>query len=292
MTTPTVGTPLAGVSTASFGGAPFPADVVARIVNLVIDQAPFAASLTRYPTNRREVSWATASPSGWAWLKELEQFPDVALNDGAYTAVVCKIGGIVDMSNEYWTDSSINLTAALSVTLRDSLSRDLDLGLLNGTGVPPQPVGVIGVAPSAIGADLLAQVTAAKGAIGDAGGTPTTLAVSATALATEDAKLSTAGGLAYPNGFAAAMGLAPVVVPGLSTPLVYDASRCFLVLRNDATADMSSDYHFEFDATSIRVKARVAAGLPDVNKAIRKCTVTAAQASSGAQQASTGRRGG
>jgi hypothetical protein len=77
MTTPApaVGTPLPGVSTASFGGAPFPADVAAQIVNLVIDQAPFSASLTRYPTGRREVSWPTASPSGWAWLKELEQSP-------------------------------------------------------------------------------------------------------------------------------------------------------------------------------------------------------------------------
>ena len=85
-------------------------------------------------------------------------------------------------------DSSINLTASLGVLLQDSLSRDLDLGLLNGGG-PPAPVGVIGVAPPAVGADLLGQVTAAKGSIGDAGGTPTTLAISATALADEDAKV-------------------------------------------------------------------------------------------------------
>ena len=67
---------------------------------------------------------------------------------------------------------------------------------------------MIGVAPPALGADLLAQVTAAKGLIGDAGGTPTTLAISATALADEDAKTGAAG-LFYPNGFAAAVGLKP-----------------------------------------------------------------------------------
>jgi hypothetical protein len=208
--------------------------------------------------------------------------------------VACKIGGIVDLSNESWSDTSINLTAALSTTLQDSLSRDLDLGLLNGTGVPPQPVGVIGVAPTAVGADLLAQVTVAKGQIGDAGGTPTTLAISATALATEDGKLATGGGLVYPDGFAAAMGLTPVVVPALATPLVYDKSRCFLVVRNDSTAEMSRDYHFQYDATSIRVKARVAAGLPDVNKAIRKCAtaMAAREADQQRERASAGRRSG
>ena len=83
--------------------------------------------------------------------------------------------------------------------LRDSLSRDLDLGLLNGSG-PPEPVGVIGVAPSALGANLLAQVTAAKGSIGDAGGTPDTLAITATALAAEDARTGTTGELIYDPG--------------------------------------------------------------------------------------------
>jgi hypothetical protein len=295
MTTPApaVGTPLAGVTTGSFGGSAFPPQVVAAIVNLVITGAPFSASLTRFTTTRREVTWPTASPSGYSWLAELEQFPDVSMADGAYTAVVCKIGGIVDLSNEAITDSSVNLSAALAVTLQDSLSRSLDLGLLNGTGTPPQPVGVIGIAPSAIGPDLLSQVTAAKGSIGDAGGTPDTLAISATSLATEDAKLSTAGGLAYPNGFAAAMGLTPVVVPALSTPLVYDSARCFLVVRTDNTVDWSRDYHFQFDATSVRVKARVAAGIPDPNKSIRKCSVTMAQtAGTGTQQASTGKRAG
>ena len=47
-------------------------------------------------------------------------------------------------------------------------------------------------------------MTAAKGAIGDAGGTPTHLAISATALAAEDARTGTTGELVYDAGFAAA----------------------------------------------------------------------------------------
>jgi Phage capsid family len=220
---------------------------------------------------------AVASPTGFAWLDELQQFPTVDLADNAYLAAIAKIGGIVDVSNESISDSSINLSASLATVLQDSLSRDLDLGLLNGGG-PPEPVGVIGVAPPALGANLLAQVTAAKGAIGDAGGTPTALAISATALAAEDAKQGTAG-LMYPAGFAAAMGLVPVVVPALATPLVYDQSRTYLAVRNDAQVEFSRDWHFDRDATSVRVKARVTAAIPDPNKAIRKLSVTTAQAS-------------
>ena len=77
-------------------------------------------------------------------------------------------------------------------------------------------------------------MAAAKGAIGDAGGSPTTLAISATALAAEDAKTGAAG-LFYPSGFATAVGLTPVVVPGLATPLVYDKSRCYLVAATTPT---------------------------------------------------------
>ena len=40
-----------------------------------------------------------------------------------------------------------------------------------------------------------------------------------------------------------------------------------------------TDYHFHYDATSLRVKARVAAAIPDPNKAIRKLSVTSTQAS-------------
>ena len=133
---------------------------------------------------------------------------------------IAKIGGIVDLSNEAVTDSSINLTASLGTVIQDSLSRDLDLGLLNGSG-PPEPVGVIGVAPTAVGADLLAQVTVAKGAIGDSGGTPTALAICATALAAEDAKQGTSRadvtrtGSPPPMGLTAGRGACPGDPAGL-----------------------------------------------------------------------------
>jgi hypothetical protein len=267
------------VTTGSFDGTLFPPDVQAEIWNLLIGGAPFAASLRRQPTDRSAIAWPTAKPTGFAWLAELAPFPTVGLDDGAYIAAIVKLGGIIDVSNESVSDTSINLTSNLGDVLRDSLSRDLDLGLLNGAG-PPAPVGVIGVAPVAAGADLLAAVAVARGSIADAGGTPTTLALSGTALAAADTDRTDDGLLVYPAGFAAAAQLAPVVVPGLATPLVYDASRVFLAVRNDASVELSRDFHFDRDAVSVRVKARVAAGIPDPPKAIRKLTVSGARAAS------------
>jgi HK97 family phage major capsid protein len=268
---PTLPAPPA-LDTGGFGGHAVPADVIARIINLVIGGAPFADSLTRQQTNRSAIAWPTAKPSGFSWLRELEQFPTINVGDDAYVVAVAKIGGIVDLSNEAWADNAINLSNELAVILRDSLSRDLDLGLLNGAG-PPAPVGVLGVAAEAAGADLHEAVNVARGEIGDAGGTPDTLAISATALAEADATRDGNGQLVYAAGFASAVSLAPVVVPGLPTPLVYDAGRCYLVVRDDAAVDISRDYHFEFDATSLRIKARVAAAIPDPAKAIRKLAV-------------------
>lgn len=260
------------VDTGSFRGYPFPPDVVARIIALLVGGAPFSDSLTRQGTNRSSVAWPTAKPTGFAWLDELQPFPTVNMNDDAYVVAIAKIGGIVDLSNESVDDASFNVTTAVATVLHDSLSRDLDLGILNGSG-PPEPVGVIGVALPAAGDDLLAAVAAARGSIADAGGTPTTIALSGTMLAEADTDRDANGQLVYANGFAAAAGLTAVVVPELATPLVYDSSRCFLAVRDDAAVDVSGDWHFHLDALSVRIKARVTAGIPDVPKAIRKLEI-------------------
>lgn len=283
MTTPAAA-PGAGIHTGSFQGYPWPADVVQRFINLLIDQAPFGASLTRQPTTRSSVAWPTAKPTGFAWLEELQPFPQINLGDDAFVAAIVKLGAVIDVSNEAIGDSSFNVTTSLATVLRDSLSRDLDLGLLNGSG-PPEPVGVVGVAPEVTGADLLEAVAKARGQIGDQGGTADTLALSATALADADTERDANGQLVYPAGFAAAAGLTAVQVPGLAAPLVYDRSRCFLAVRNDPQVDVSRDYHFNLDATSLRVKARVAAAIPDVPKAIRKLKVTAPGRASASRKA-------
>lgn len=266
------------VTTGAFGGVPYPPEVVARIINLLIDVAPFAASFTRQPTNRSAIAYPVAGPTGFAWLGELAEFPTIDLDDDAYVVAVAKLGGIIDLSNESVDDPLFNVTSAMTELLRDSLSRDLDLGLLSGSGVPPEPVGVIGVAAAVTGADLLEAVAKARGAIGDQGGSADKIALSATALANADTDRDVNGQLVYPGGFAAAAGLTAVQVPALATPLVYDSSRCYTVVRADPSVELSRDWHFSRDATSVRIKARVAAAIPAPLKSIRKLTITAPDA--------------
>lgn len=263
-----------GITTESFSGAPFPADVQAEVINLLISGAPLADSFTRQQTGRSTFGWPTAKPTGFSWLRELEEFPTVDMGDSAYLVALVKLGGIVDLANEAVSDSSINLTSSFSTLLRDSMSRDLDLGLMNGGG-PPEPVGVYGVAPEVAAADLLTAVTVARGQVGDSGGTPDTLAISATMLAEADAERDDNGQLVYggAGGFASAVSLAPVVVPELPRPLLFDSARCFLVVRDDSQVEASRDWHFSRDALSIRIKARVALAIPDVPKAVRQLVI-------------------
>jgi HK97 family phage major capsid protein len=271
MTTP------AGVTTGSFSGVPFPIDAQAKIIDLLISGSPFANSLTRQPTNRSQIGWPTVAPTGAGWVKELDPIPAVDLNDEGYVVAVCKLAGIVDLSNESVGDASFNLTASLGQVLQDSLSHDLDNGLLHGSGTPPEPVGVIGVAASTTGASLYAAAMKARGEVGDAGGTADTVAASGAAFATADSTTGTTGELVYPNGVAAALGLSAVTVPGLTTPLVYDSTRCYLVVRNDVMVEFSRDWHFALDATSMRIKGRFAAAIPAPAKSIRKLTIAIAR---------------
>jgi hypothetical protein len=108
----------------------------------------------------------------------------------------------------------------------------------------------------------------AKGSIGDAGGTATTLAVRASMLATADGSRAADG---FP-GIAETSGLTVVPVPTLQTghALVFDASRCFFVLREPVSVDTWTDYHSVFDAFSIRVKGRAAVAMPAPDRAIRR----------------------
>jgi HK97 family phage major capsid protein len=278
MTTPSLPAPPA-LPSSGFQGVLVPPDIQAAIINTLIQEAAFANSITRLPTSSGSVAFPVASPDGAAWVAELQQIPLMSLNDHADVVAVAKLAGLLDVSNEMMGDAAINLTAQFTTLLRDSLSKQLDDGLLNGSG-PPEPTGVIAAAPAASGADLLEAVLTARGSIADAGGTATTLAASGAALAAADGARDSAGSLMFPAGFAAVTGLTPVTVPNLDPPLVYDRTRLYVVVRNDSTVEVSDQFRWNYDATTFRVKARMACACPDPAKTIRKLTVTAAQAAS------------
>lgn len=266
---PAVGSP-------AFDRSLVPPEVAGRILSLVVEAAPFAASLTLQKISTASVVFPTARPSGLAWLAELDRFPLMTLGDGKHEVAVAKLGGLIDVSNEMLHDSQVNLTSELGRILGDSMSADLDHGLLFGEG-PPEPAGILNVASDVEGPSFLEAAAAAAGEIGDAGGKANTLAAAPSLLTRENARTGDDGQLVYgQGGIAGTLALNAVGVPGLTSPLVYDSSRLFLVLNGDwSEVDMSTEFRYDYDATTFRVKSRVAAACPDPARTIRKLTIAA-----------------
>ena len=169
-------------------------------------------------------------------------------------------------------DASVNISAWIGGAMGDSLSRDLDLGLLGGTG-PPQPGGVVDQADEVDGPTLVAAAAAALAEIGEAGGSADTVLMSPTAYAGELAATDTTGRLLHPDGLDDLIGLDIVQSPGLAAPLVYDSARVFFVLGSESTATLH-DYP-ERDGYQLLIKARCNAAVPVPAKSIRKLSVTA-----------------
>ena len=273
MTTP-------GLVTGSFSGVLTPPQVQ-QLLNALIGGAPFSDSLTRSPTATGRAAFPTVGPTGWAWLDELQQVPSVLLNDKTLIVQVCKVAGLLPVSAEMFADAAVNVTSWVSGALADSLSRDLDLGILNGTG-QPQPEGIIAQADPVTGTTLLDATGAAIAAIGEAGGTANTIALSPTEYAAELTSRDSQGRLMHPDGLPDVLGLTIVQVPALTPPLVYDKSRCYLVLGQDSTVTPHDD--FQHDALTLLVKARVNVGVPVKAKALRKLTVTGAVTAAGSKR--------
>lgn len=263
-------TPAPGLTTRGFGGTLTPAQVWA-LLNALVEGAPFAASLTRANTSTGKLAFPTVAPSGYAWLEELQQVPRLVLNDKAMIVAVAKIIGALPVSMEMFADAEVNITRWVGDALADSLSRDLDLGLLHGSG-SPEPDGIIDQAEEVTGPTLVAAASTAMAEIGEAGGTANTIALSPTAYAAEMSRTDDLGHLVHPDGLTDLLGLRPVQVPALSPPLVYDNRRTFLVMGSDSTVTPHDDW--EHDALVLLVKGRANVAAPVAHKTIRKLEIS------------------
>lgn len=264
------------VTTGSWIGVLAPPDV-ANLINMLVGGSPFAASLTKYPTVRAEVAFPTASPDRPAWTGEGGTIPTIGLNDQADIVAVKKLAELLKMSNESISDTSVNLTAAVAALLKDSSGPELDRGLLYGS-LPTEPKGVVPNVTAVDGTDLAAAITAAVGAIADAGGSPSHIAAKPSLFAEQrNVRATGSGQFLYPLGIGAQFSVTEVGVPELNDCLIYDSSRLYLIARTpDFAVDMSQDYFFDSDSAAIRVKGRFAVGMPVPLKAARTITVAGA----------------
>ena len=264
--------PAPGIVTGSFAGTLTPAQVWA-LLNALVEGSPFAASLTRANTSTGKMAFPTVGThrlrlaggaSGSPQSPAQRQGPDRGGRQGRGLLPVSS-GDAVGRGGQH---HDLGDRCALA----DCLSRDLDLGLLRGTGTP-QPNGIIAQADEVSGPTLIAAAGAAIAAIGEAGGTTSTIAMSPTVYAAELTRHRRPDGrLVHPDGLPDLIGLDIVQVPGLDPPLVYDAGRCYLVLGQDSNVTLHDDPHH--DAMLLLVKARANVGVPVKDKAIRKLDIT------------------
>ena len=278
-------TPAPPITTGSFQGVLHPVDV-AKVLNLLVSGSPFAGTaLTPYPTDRHEVAFPTAKPDRPAWIGEMEDIPVIGMNDDADIISVCKLASIVLLSNESFSDASVNITTELGDLIRDSASVELDRGILYGTD-SPEPKGVVAAAPPANGEDLAAALTAAIGSIGDAGGVASHLCARPSVLAAQrNVRAADSGLRLFPDGLGPAFGLAEVGCPELAAAdiLVVGKTKIWLIERNDFQVDYSRDWAFQKDAIAVRLRGRFAVGAPDLPKSLRKLVVSGSQSASPAR---------
>lgn len=282
------------ITTQSFQGEPFPPEVASQVLNMLTGGAPFANSVSRYPTDRSAVAFPTAAPDRPGWLPEMGLYPIANLNDDANVVGVAKLGTIILLSNESVDDASISLVAELQNLLRDSASAELDRGVLYGEGAGQhEPSGVVAAAPPSSGADLAAALTDAIGSVGDAGGNVTHLAARPSVLAAARNARDEGGQFVYPGGIGQALGVEEVGVPELEPGdmLAFDASRVWLVIRDDFSVDLDSSWAFQRDAVAVRIRGRFAIAAPLLHKSIRRLQIGGGENGEGRGAAAAPRTG-
>lgn len=266
------------ISRTSFNGAAFPDDVADFIASAIIGGSPFASTLTRRPSRGNLAIPTINGVSGQGWVAEGADLPDISLDTGSEIVSVKKLGGIVGLTNESIEDTTLNLTEEVSRVVRDAFSGDLDSGLINGDGTLNTPSGVLSRAAEVSGPTLTGAIGTAMAQMGEAGGTPTHVAMSPTDAVEEATRTDTAGRPLYEGGqLPDLFGLTVVRVPGLEQSLVYDAGSTYLVVARDFAVRASGDYApaFKADKTALRVTGRFGVGIPTLGKSVRKVLVTA-----------------
>ena len=262
------------MSTASFPQA-FPPDVADFVAEAIITGSPFANSLTRRPSRGDLVIPVINSVTGQAWVLEGADLPSVTVGDASEIVAVEKLGGIVMLTREAVEDNQFDLQNEVTRAVQGAFSHTLDDGLLNGSGTPPSPKGVLGRATVTDGPTLTGAVAAAVGEIGEAGGSASHVALSPTTYAAELAREGDQGAI-HPTGLGNLLGLTVVQVPGLTSSLVYDATTIYLAVGRDFRVDSSGDYApaFVADKVALRVTGRFGVGVPSPAQSLRKLTVT------------------
>jgi HK97 family phage major capsid protein len=256
------------------------------VANAAVTGAPFARNITPLPISRPGITFPRVNPSGFGWVAEGAPIPDVDLNDDAYSIAASKLAGILTMSSEFIDDNELPISGLLGEAVADSMGPTLDEGLLYGSGLTPEPEGILVSADfGPARGNLREAVIACWGELVDAGadGEGIVCFASGSIVAAEMGRTNDEGTPIHPAGSVPMIGpgIRMVAVPTLSAPdvLVADVRRLYLVLRDDFEAKMSTEAKFTTDQIAVRIKGRFSVACPTAGKALRRANHPESQAS-------------
>ena len=274
MTTPAPRAVVPGIGQPGWPGA-FGPDIQPRILSVITSGAPFSAACTPLPTGRTSVAFPILDSADPAWTSELDLIPDLAPTQSAYEVAVHRLNGSLLISRESIDDASFPVTAQTETAIQERFSAKLDRDLIQGAGPAPIPTGVLSVAAASDGTDILLAAIKAKSDIGTAGGAATHVCLSPHFVGELESLKDTTGAQLYPDAATTFAGLPVVNSVGVSQPFVMDRSRCWLVIRNDFSAEINefADAAWSRYAVSLRIVGRFALAIPQPTKAVRKLTV-------------------
>jgi len=261
----------------------WPIELHAQFLSKLLVGSPFASSLTAAPTSAGRMVWPLVSPEGAKWLAEAQRFPTATLNDETYEVAVCKLGGMVQLSNESISDTSYPISQNVGRAIADSCGPILDHDFLYGEGSAIVPKGVWTVAPEAAEApDFRAAAIVSWGELADVGAQVPSIIVCArpSTIAREWSRVDNSGQPLHADAATGELTLGPGIrclpVPQLEAAdvLALDTSVVFRVMREDFRVDPSDA--FEYDSTWFRVKGRFTVAAPVPEKSLRKVKIAAA----------------
>jgi HK97 family phage major capsid protein len=262
----------------------FPAQVVA-VISAIVGGANFARSLSALPTNRTSVSFPQLDPEDPEWVAELGVIPTLNADQSEHEVAVSKLAGSILVSLESIDDTDFPAVQQTEQILQDTFSAKLDRDFIGGAGPHPTPTGILAVAAEVAGADWLAAAVRAKADIATAGGTPSHIALSPAVIGDLEGTRDDIGHQLYPDASTVFAGLETVSAVAATQPVVYDASRLWMVIRRDFEVNMSDQVSEAWNryARSVRVVGRFALAAPLPSRSVRKLAVTETAASTGAR---------
>ena len=263
-----------GVTQADWPNA-FPAEV-RPIVSAIVGGSPFARSLTPIPTGRTGVTFPLVdNVTDPAWGGELSEVPVLDLESGEYDAAVSRLSGSILISEESLSDADWPISAQVEQVIHDTFSSKLERDFIGGAGPHPVPTGILRVAAEVAGADLELAAAKAKAEIGTRGGEATSIALSPALIGDLESARDTLGRALYPDAATTFAGLETVRSVAATQAVVYDATRLFIVINRDFSAEMTPYVSEAWNryAQSLRVVGRFALAAPMPLKSVRKLAV-------------------